>query len=83
MYVVYLPCCVLLQNHVLRVPSGTATQVRAMLFANKAMASRDHLEQQASDTLLFMYVLNCVQGWHTWCWPCVVSCWPCVVRSKI
>eukprot|EP00967_Tisochrysis_lutea_P138131 scaffold248828_cov19-Tisochrysis_lutea.AAC.4 len=43
-------CCLLLlpllQNHVLRVPSGSATHVRSMLFANKAMATRDQLEQQ-------------------------------------
>jgi len=36
------------RNHVLRVPSGSATHVRSMLFANKAMATRDQLEQQAA-----------------------------------
>ncbi|KAF5835968.1 NifU-domain-containing protein [Dunaliella salina] len=36
------------RNHVLRVPSGRATHVRSMLFANKAMATRDQLEQQAT-----------------------------------
>ena len=40
------PARCVLQNHVMRVPSGHATHVRAMLFANKAMATRDHLEQQ-------------------------------------
>lgn len=40
--------CHPLQNHVLRVPSGSAAYARAMLFANKSMATRDVLEQQVS-----------------------------------
>jgi len=64
----------LLQNHVLRVPDGRATFVRAMLFANKAMATRDLLEQQVGPLKSCLIPLCCSVSFCRILF-CAILCW--------